>query len=50
VARRAVVAVRGCTAAVSAATRARRTTSPPRDGRTAGEGAVAVSAAMRLRM
>lgn len=42
-------AAQGCTAAVSAAARARLMTSPPRDGRTVGAGAVAVSAATRPR-
>lgn len=51
VARRAgaAVAAQGCTAVVSAAARALRTTLPPRDGRTAGADAVAVSAATRPR-
>lgn len=48
-AQRAAVAAQGCTAAVSAAARARLMTSPPRDGRTVGAGAVAVSAATRPR-
>lgn len=51
VARRAGAAVvaQGCTAVVSVAARAPRTTLPPRDGRTAGADAVAVSAATRPR-
>jgi len=46
---RPAVAAQGYTAVVSAAARAPRTTSPPRDGRTAGADAVAVSAATRPR-
>jgi len=45
----AAVAAQGYTAVVSAAARAPRTTSPPRDGRTAGADAVAVSAATSQR-
>lgn len=45
----AAVAAQGYTAVVSEVAPVPRTTSPPRDGRTAGAGAVAVSAATRPR-